>query len=243
MNTKLFKAVFTLIVLSAMIYPLYAQDNYQYLPGDANMANGIWPPTVIGSDVTFLVGYFRSGGAGSLCELDGFEVSADANGDCDVLGSDVTRLVSYFRGINDVSWCEEYPTVWPTPDDLPVEAPSGWPNCDGWSTEYEHEEIQGECNAALQDSGYMVLEVEGNDLHILHYNAYYNCCLDYNVDYDVAGYDITATEFLTGEPCYCMCFFDLESILFDLQPGTYMVTLINAEGDTVGVDTAIIEGY
>ena len=46
-------------------------SGYAYLPGDVNMALGIWPPSVIGGDVTYLVGYFIGGGQES-CLLDGF---------------------------------------------------------------------------------------------------------------------------------------------------------------------------
>ena len=101
-----------------------------YLPGDVNMANSSWPPQVIGSDVTYLVGYFRGLPANQPCLLGGYWASADANGDCHVVGSDVTKLVNIFRGIGDVLYCPDYEPSWLTPDDLPAEAPEGWPNCD-----------------------------------------------------------------------------------------------------------------
>ncbi|MCP4582275.1 MAG: carboxypeptidase regulatory-like domain-containing protein [candidate division Zixibacteria bacterium] len=106
--------------------------SYEYLPGDIGMRNGGWPPMAIGGDVTYLVGYFRSGGHAEThrCDLDGFWASADVNGDCDILGSDVTRMVNYFRGMTDLTWCPDYPPAWPTYDDLPTEAPEGWPNCE-----------------------------------------------------------------------------------------------------------------
>ena len=66
----------------------------EFLPGDAN-GDG----RLIGSDVTFLVNYFR-GGAAPPFEVEGFYPAADANGDCRNIGSDVTYLVNYFRGGN-----------------------------------------------------------------------------------------------------------------------------------------------
>jgi hypothetical protein len=99
-----------------------SEQIYDYLPGDANMINGQWPPTIIGGDVTYLVGYFR--GINGPCLVGGLYNSADANGDCSIIGSDVTRLVSYFRGI---AHCADYPPAWPP---LPDEMPSGWPNCE-----------------------------------------------------------------------------------------------------------------
>jgi hypothetical protein len=61
-----------------------------YMHGDVNCDNQI-----IGSDVTYLVNYFR-GLVGPAC--DPF-LRADTNGDCNVIGSDVTYLVNYFRGM------------------------------------------------------------------------------------------------------------------------------------------------
>ncbi|MCP4582278.1 MAG: M28 family peptidase [candidate division Zixibacteria bacterium] len=104
---------------------------YEYLPGDANMPNGIWPPTVNGADVTHLVNYFR--GTSDPCLLDGFYCAADVNGDCLVNGSDVTKLINYFRGLTELSWCPDYPPCWESEDDTPPEAPDGWPNCDAQS--------------------------------------------------------------------------------------------------------------
>ena len=100
-------------------------DTYEYLPGDANMASGTWPPIAIGGDVTYLVNYFRS--ITSACMLDGFYAAADANGSCSVTGADVTKLVSYFRGMDNLSYCPDYPTTWPP---MPDTAPDGWPGCD-----------------------------------------------------------------------------------------------------------------
>ena len=99
----------------------------EYVPGDANMAIGIWPPQVIGSDVTYLINFFR--GATANCDLEGFYCSADANGDCRVIGSDVTKLVGFFRGVGDLEYCPDYHPAWLTPSSCPPDAPSGWPNC------------------------------------------------------------------------------------------------------------------
>jgi len=99
---------------------------YAYLPGDVNMALGIWPPSVIGGDVTYLVGYFIGGGQES-CLLDEFWCSADINGDCVIIGGDVTALVGYFVAGGTLVPCPDYPSLWPP---VPGEAPDGWPNCD-----------------------------------------------------------------------------------------------------------------
>ncbi len=104
-------------------------SSYAYFPGDANMFIGIWPPQVIGSDVTYIVSYFR-GLPNEPCLLDGFWASADVNGDCNIIGSDVTRLVNCFRGIGSIEFCPDYPPAWYSEDDFPLEQPDGWPNCE-----------------------------------------------------------------------------------------------------------------
>jgi len=103
-------------------------EGYEYLPGDTNMGAGLWPPSVLGGDVTYLVNYFR--GFSEPCMLDGFFASADVNGDCNVIGSDVTYLVSYIRGFNLINYCPDWDTPWPHSDLLPPVAPVGWPNCE-----------------------------------------------------------------------------------------------------------------
>ena len=114
MNTWIPDAVFGIVDIG-----------YKYLPGDANMHVGLWPPAVLNSDVTYLSGYFRGNPANPPCNLDGFWASADANGDCSVLGSDITRLIYYFRGLAEIEYCPDY-----EPFDLPPIMPSGWPNCE-----------------------------------------------------------------------------------------------------------------
>ena len=106
-------------------YTYFDSNYYKYFPGDANMLVGIWPPAVIGSDVTYLVNYFR--GMADPCHLDGFYAAADVNGDCAVVGSDVTYLVNYFRGLNQLEYCPDYIPEWPP---LPPLAPEEWPDCD-----------------------------------------------------------------------------------------------------------------
>jgi len=115
-----------------ILYEIFEEqgETYNYLPGDVNMSAGTWPAAATGPDVTYLVNYFRSLPTSVACPLDGFWGSADANGDCNVIGSDVTKLVNVFRGIGSIDHCPDYPPAWPTPLDLPEEAPDGWPNCE-----------------------------------------------------------------------------------------------------------------
>jgi len=101
---------------------------YEYLPGDCSMALGLWPPSVIGGDVSYLVGYFIGSG-NAPCELDDFWASADVSGDCTVIGGDVSALVGYLIGTNpEILYCPDYPPAWL--EGVPDDPPDGWPNCD-----------------------------------------------------------------------------------------------------------------
>ena len=108
---------------------------------------------------------------------------------------------------------------------------------------FEHTDISGDCLSTtdvLSDSGYMELNVINNDLYINHRQAYYSCCLDDHVTYEIAGLNITATEHDLAERCRCDCWFNLQSILHNFDWGIYTVALIGISGDTVGVDTVQI---
>ena len=107
---------------------LAPDTNYQYMPGDANMALGLWPPRVIGSDLIYLARCILD--ISEPCLIDSFYVAGDINGDCQVLGSDVTWLVNYFKGINDIRWCPEYIPDWLHNESIPEQMPPGWPGCE-----------------------------------------------------------------------------------------------------------------
>jgi len=95
---------------------------YEYIPGDANMTEGMWPALLSNSDVTYLVNYFRRAAAG--CAFEEFYAAADANGDCKVAGNDVTYLVNYFRGWSPLpDGCPDYPHMPPTEENYPACTP------------------------------------------------------------------------------------------------------------------------
>lgn len=108
--------------------------------------------------------------------------------------------------------------------------------------------IRGDCLSReidinrLDPNGYMTLAIEGHDLHIFHMDAYYNCCLEYNVGYTIMGNGINIFEYDTGMPCDCNCNFNLETIIEDLPTGQYYVTLFSIPGDTVGFESIEIGG-
>ncbi len=85
-----------------------------YMPGDVN-----GDKTIIGSDVTYAVNYFRSIGdpppdsCWNESTDDWLYSAADCNGDCLFIGADVTYLVNYFRGFNQMLYCPDTPPLDP----------------------------------------------------------------------------------------------------------------------------------
>jgi len=162
-------------------------------------------------DVVYLIGYIFSSGPGPVSMA-----SADVVFDCTVDIDDVVNILTYI---------------------FTSGAPELTYGC-------SHEDSQSECSESpggYGEPGYMVVEVLGNDIRIHHFDAFYQCCLLYTVDFAIVGMNITAVESDTGEYCYCDCFFHLESTLYDLNEGEYIVTLIGIYGDTVGTDTVTID--
>jgi hypothetical protein len=88
----------------------------------------------------------------------------------------------------------------------------------------------------------MHVEAIDGDLVIHHINAWYQCCPIYAVEYEIEDNHITVQELdlFWPEGCKCMCYFNFEATISFLADGEYVVTLIHWDGDTVGVDTAVI---
>lgn len=102
---------------------------------------------------------------------------------------------------------------------------------------------------AGQESWYC--EVVGNDLHVIHKNALANCCPGWVLEGSIIGNEITVTEVDTLGECACLCLFNLETVVPDLLPGEYIVTLkgvclrrddYQGPCEVVGVDTVVVGG-
>ena len=69
------------------------------------------------------------------------------------------------------------------------------------------------------------LTVDTNTLQVVHRNALYNCCPDdIEVSLSIEGTELmlTETEILTT-PCDCLCCYDVEATVVNLQAGMYTV--------------------
>lgn len=86
----------------------------------------------------------------------------------------------------------------------------------------------------------IIITVSGNDIVVLHKDAYYNCCFEISVEVVQNGNVFNLYEHESGNPCWCMCYFDITTTIYDLEPGTYTINVYNAEGQYVGGGTVIL---
>ena len=223
MKSVWYITVFTLIIgVLLLLSSAGSMAESQTFCGDID-GNGEGPNI---SDVTYLVAFLFTGG-NALPNPAG----ADVDGVWGINVSDLTYLVSFIFSGGAELLCNY---------NLEVQ---GSECVDSPALKQSTSSSQSEClveNEIGDSTEYMWIELIGNDLHVHHMNAYYQCCLGYKVDFDVQGYSIIAQETDTGELCDCYCYFNLESVLPDLvvtEPAEYVVTLLGIEGDTIGVDT------
>ena len=96
-------------------------------------------------------------------------------------------------------------------------------------------DLPGEEEPCVEDDE-IELIVEGNTLHVVHWNATYNCCLDdivVSLNVEGALLSLTEDEILTM-PCDCMCCYDVEATVLDLAPGEYTVEFCWEDWETGG---------
>ncbi len=104
--------------------------------------------------------------------------------------------------------------------------------------------IKGDCKQVptYPDPDSIIITVSGNDITVLHADAFYNCCFEITTEVEQMDHVINLYEQTSGDPCYCMCYFDVVTTIYDLDPGTYTISVYNADGEYVGGGTAIIQG-
>jgi hypothetical protein len=104
--------------------------------------------------------------------------------------------------------------------------------------------IKGDCTEepTYSDPDSIIITVSGDDITVLHVDAFYNCCFEITTEVVQVEYDINLYEHTSGDPCYCLCYYDLETTIYDLLPGTYTINVYNDQGEYVGGGTVTIEG-
>jgi hypothetical protein len=103
--------------------------------------------------------------------------------------------------------------------------------------------IKGTCKQmpTYPDPDSIIITVSGRNVTVLHADAFYNCCYEITTEVVQVDYDINIYEHTSGEPCYCMCYWDVSTTIYDLLPGTYTISVYNADGEYVGGGTVTVE--
>jgi hypothetical protein len=102
---------------------------------------------------------------------------------------------------------------------------------------------QSDCyqNPSYPEPDSIIITVSGNDIIVVHKDAFYNCCFEISVEVVEDGNVFNLYEQTSGDPCYCMCYFDVTTTIYDLEPGTYTINVYNADGEYVGGGTVTIQ--
>jgi hypothetical protein len=102
----------------------------------------------------------------------------------------------------------------------------------------------GEDAVVVPDEGDTVIfSAHGDTIFVTHQDAFYNCCLEIevNVVQTVNGFDLF--EQGTGELCHCMCDFDITIIISGVSEGEYVVRLFDIYGNLVDSAVVTVYGY
>ena len=179
------------------------------------------------SDLVYLVDYMFSGGQPLP-----YPPTADFYFDDQIDISDLVFFIEYMFGGGPAPNC-------------PFDVITDHSEPDAACRETAPSDVQKETSTALStsDRGKLRIEVIGNDAHVYHDDAYYQCCLEYYVDYNLSGDVITGFEVDTGWECDCICWFDLESIIYNLDEGSYTLVLVGIYGDTIGTEEFDVPAY
>ena len=74
----------------------------------------------------------------------------------------------------------------------------------------------------------VLIEGEGSAIHVEH-RVTYVCCAELVLTVEQEGNTIRITESNVGEMCRCLCDYDVEADVSDLDPGVYDVQLWGVE--------------
>jgi len=85
--------------------------------------------------------------------------------------------------------------------------------------------------------------VSYDTLFVYHDSAVYQCCADIVFNFEAQGSTLDFIERDVGEPCDCMCLFNLEFSLASIPPGTYTARLwTENKGQLLGEAEVTIPG-
>ena len=93
-------------------------------------------------------------------------------------------------------------------------------------------------------AGRVKAEANGSTVTIMHEDAHYNCAAKLQLLVTTSGVDILAREVIKNpnDVARCMCDYDLSVPVSNLAPGTYKVTVKDADGKVAGTTSVKVGG-
>jgi hypothetical protein len=90
----------------------------------------------------------------------------------------------------------------------------------------------------------VIFTAHGDTIFVTHQDAFYNCCSEITVDIvsTAEGFDLFERD-TSEEPCYCMCDFDITTIISGVPEGEYLVRLFDIYGRLVDSAVVTVYGY
>jgi hypothetical protein len=185
--------------------PKDTEQSFEVICSDVN-GDGV----VSISDVVYLVNYMYKGGAPPLCYPEPYLACGDVNSDGEVSVGDVVYLINYLFKHG------------PEPDCPPSGTLIHYTGCKGLTKRSSIDSISSD-----QDCIEYYYDGEGV-LELRHINAGFNCCPDdLLADITIVDNVITIEEKESlSNPCHCLCLFDLELQIINLEPGKYIISVI-----------------
>jgi hypothetical protein len=103
--------------------------------------------------------------------------------------------------------------------------------------------VIGDCKDAPThpDPNTVIITVSGHNVTVVHADAFYNCCFEITTTVVQVGEVIDIYEHTSGLPCYCLCYFDVNTTLYGLDAGTYTISVYDADGEYAGGGSATVE--
>jgi len=85
----------------------------------------------------------------------------------------------------------------------------------------------------------VIFSSHADTILVIHQDAFYNCCSEIEVDVvqTAGGFDLFERD-TSGEACFCMCDFDITTIISGVSEGSYLVRLFDIYDNLV--DSAVV---
>lgn len=96
--------------------------------------------------------------------------------------------------------------------------------------------LQSKTDSLAKDEELVEIRVDGLTLYITHKDAMYNCCLDdilCTIESNYSDKRIRIWEEEINPACYCICKYDVNTVVQVSRGGTYLLEIWNRNNETM----------